>query len=114
MDIVAMRGIARLLTRLDVRIPSNRVLHRLALAGDLLANSAYYAAVAYGRAERAPLRGAVLGTLAGLGALVLPRRIGLGEPPFSAEQRNRVMTVGWYLVGGVVAGCVHWLLERRR
>jgi hypothetical protein len=114
MDIVAMRGIARLLTRLDMRIPSNRVLHRIALVGDLLSNSAFYAAVGVGRASRAPLRGLVIGALAGLGALVLPRRMGLGDPPHSAEQPNRVMTVGWYAVGGLVAGVVHRFLATRR
>lgn len=113
MDIVGMRGIAQLLTRWDLRIPSNRALHRLALAGDVLANAAFYAAVGVGRSSRAPLRGAVLGALAGVGALVIPRRIGLGDPPHSTEQANRVMTVGWYLVGGLVAGLVHRLLATR-
>lgn len=113
MDIVGMRGIARALTRLGVRIPSNRALHRLALAGDLLSNAAFYAAVGVGTARRAPLRGAVLGALAGVGALVLPRHMGLGDPPHSREQVNRVMTVGWYLVGGLVAGLVHRLLATR-
>lgn len=113
MDIVAMRGIARILTRLELRIPSNRALHRIALAGDLVANSAFYAAVGVGRPALAPVRGVVIGALAGLGALVLPRRIGLGDPPHSAEQPNRLMTVGWYLVGGLVAGAVHRMLATR-
>ncbi len=113
MDIVGMRGIARLLTRLEVRIPSNRVLHQLALAGDLVSNAALYAAIGVGRASRAPVRGAVLGALVGLGALVLPRQLGLGDPPRSAESSNRIMTVGWYVVGGLVAGLVHRMLATR-
>ncbi len=112
-DIVGMRGIARLLTRLELRIPSNRVLHRIALAADLLSSSALFAAVGVGRPSRAPVRGAVLGALAGISALALPRQLGMGNPSHRSEQSSRLMTVGWYVAGGLVAGLVHRVLAAR-
>ena len=113
MDLVAMRGLASALGRAGVRAPGERALHRGALAGDLVLNAAYYALVAVGRPRGAPVRGVALGLAAGAGALILPRRIGLGDPPGSADRANQIMTVAWYLAGGVAAGLVHHALSRR-
>ena len=100
MDVVAMRG-------LDRALPGNyhhsRRLYRLALAGDLVANSLYYSVVPGATAAATWMRAAVLGTVAGLGALLLPGRMGLGEPPYSRYRMNRVMTIAWYLAGGAAA-----------
>lgn len=113
MDLVAMRGLRWTLDSLGKRA-SESTLHRMALVGDVLSNTAYYALVGIGHARRAPMRGAVLGALAGIGALALPPHLGLGKPPHSASARNRVMTVAWYTIGGVVAGYVQRALARRR
>lgn len=100
MDVVAMRG-------LDRALPGNyhhsRRLHRLALAGDLVANSLYYSVVPGATTAATWLRAAVLGTVAGVGALLLPERMGLGEPPYSRYRMNQVMTIAWYLAGAAAA-----------
>jgi hypothetical protein len=46
-------------------------------------------------------RAVALGLAAGIGALVLPRRLGLGDPPRSFRPANQVMTVAWYLLGAL-------------
>ena len=48
-------------------------------------------------------RGIAMGLAAGAGALVLPRRLGLGDAPKSDHLPNQIMTVAWYLVGGLAA-----------
>ena len=100
MDVVAMRGFDRIL-------PGNyhhsRRLYRLALAGDLVANSLYYSVVPAASTAATWMRGTVLGAIAGLGALLLPKRMGLGEPPYSRYRTNQVMTIAWYLAGGAAA-----------
>jgi len=100
MDVVAMRA-------LDRTLPGNyhhsRRLHRLALAGDLVANSLYYSVVPGPTTAATWRRAAVLGSAAGIGALLLPERIGLGEPPYSRYRMNKVMTIAWYLAGGAAA-----------
>ena len=60
-----------------------------ALVGDLAANTLYYALVAVGSPRRPLVRGAVLGALAGVGAVVLPPRIGLGGPPHGTNPRTQ-------------------------
>jgi hypothetical protein len=100
MDVVAMRALDRILPG---HFHHSRRLHRLALAGDLVGNSLYYSVVPAATRAATWMRAAALGTIAGLGALVLPARIGLGEPPYSRYRANRMMTVAWYLAGGAAA-----------
>ena len=107
MDVVAMRG-------LDRALPGNyhhsRRLQRFALAGDLVANSLYYSGVPAATTVATWRRAAVLGAIGGLGALLLPERMGLGEPPYSRYLLNKVMTIAWYLAGGAAAAIAATLI----
>ncbi len=78
-------------------------LHRQTLAGDLLSNSLFYSLVALGRPKRPYLRGAVLGLLAGVGAVVLPPYLGLGRGLRRARASTSLLTVAWYTLGGLAA-----------
>ena len=106
MDVVAERGIARGLEVTGRTALDEPALYRWALAGDLLANSAYYSLVACGSRPHVWRRGIALGLAAGAGALILPRRMGLGDPPRSDQFDNQVMTVAWYVIGGLAAAAV--------
>jgi hypothetical protein len=103
MDVLGMRGLERLLRAAGLRVPDEPTLRQLALMGDIVSNTVYYAAVAAGRPDGAWRRGLLLGLAAGAGALVLPRPLGLGDPPDSEHQANRVLTVALYVAGGLVA-----------
>lgn len=105
MDVLGERAIARTVQAAGGALPMPRTLHRWAIAGDLVANSAYYSLVACGRDAHMLTRGVAMGLAAGAGALVLPRRIGLGDPPRSHHVPNQIMTVAWYLIGGLAAAC---------
>jgi hypothetical protein len=103
MDEVAMRGLRRII---PIRHRDPVRLHQLALAGDLLSNSVYYSVIAAPTRKATWLRAAVLGTAAGLCALLLPERLGLGAPQHSDQRSNQLMTVGWYLAGALAAAVV--------
>ena len=105
MDVLGERAIARTVKAAGGTLPLQPTLHRWALAGDLVANSMYYSIVACGRDAHMWTRGVALGLAAGAGALVLPRRLGLGDAPKSDHLPNQLMTVAWYLIGGLVAAC---------
>ena len=114
MDIVGMRAIDRVMAWMNVQLLNRPSLHRLALAGDILGNSLYYSAVP-GRTPAATWgRGLVLGTLAGIGALSLPERLGLGTPPDSSRRSNQMMTVAWYVIGGLAAAAAANAYAARR
>ena len=112
MDVLGERAIARILEGRGEEVPPAPTLHRWALAGDLIANSIYYSLVACGRKPDVWRRGVALGLAAGAGALVLPGPLGLGAAPRSDRITNQVMTVAWYLIGGLVAAAAGQGLQR--
>lgn len=108
MDVVGMRALSRGAAAVDAEVPRDNGLYNIALAGDLIFNTAFYAlATTYAR-------GAALGLLAGAGALVLPRKLGLGDPPRSELLSNQVMTVAWYVLGGLAAAATARCLAEKR
>jgi hypothetical protein len=113
MDIVGLRALDALLRAARIRLPSPRALYTSTLAGDLAANSLYYATV--GALPNHPVAaGASLGLVAGIGALTIPPAVGLGSPPHAAAWSNRLMTIAWYTLGGLVAGAAYRGLQGRR
>lgn len=101
MDVFGKRALRHAGVRLH-----GRELEQATLAGDLAANSAYFALAAVGLPRSAPWRGVALGLAAGLGALTLPQRMGLGSRPAWARGSTAALTVAWYTAGGLVAGFV--------
>ena len=108
MDVVGMRALSRGADAADANVPRDNRLYNMTLAGDLIFNSAYYALATTW------VRGAALGLAAGIGALVLPQKMGLGNPPKSELLSNQIMTVSWYLLGGLTAACTAQYLSRKR
>jgi hypothetical protein len=113
MDILGMRAIAKSLRLLKQEPPSGERLHNITLVGDIISNSAYYSLVGVGKPERALLRGILLGLAAGLGAVLLPGPLGLGNAPSARTPETKVMTVGWYVAGGIAAAVAYRLLSKR-
>ena len=101
MDVVGSRAIVRGIEAAGGTVPSIETVDRMALAGDLLCNSAYYSLIACGRRAHVWPRAVALGLAAGIGGILLPRRLGLGDPPHSHRRSTQVMTVAWYLLGAL-------------
>lgn len=114
MDILGERAIAKSFQAFGTSTPGHDRLHELALAGDVVANSAYYSLVALGDARTAVTRGALLGLAAGIGGVLLPGPLGLGESPSNRSKATQAMTIGWYVFGGVAAGLAYRLLASDR
>jgi len=104
MDILGERAIVKGMQWAEYEPPQGETLHQVALAGDLAANTAYYSLVGAGAPKSALSRGAAIGLVAGVGAVVLPGPMGLGTEPGSRTAATSLMTVALYLTGGLVAG----------
>jgi len=113
MDVVGERAMGRAIEAAGGTVPPQPRLLNWALAGDLLSNSAYYSLVTCGRDAHVWTRAVALGLAAGICALVLPARIGLGDPPESDRRSNQVMTVAWYLLGGLAAAAAGQRMKSR-
>jgi hypothetical protein len=114
MDVLGRRGIARGLEMAGVEPPPRDRLQSAALIGDLASNGLAYALVGLGPLESALARGAAIGALCGVGALVMPPVMGLGPSPSRLKPRTRAMTFAWYFAGGLVAAEVYRRLRSAR
>ncbi len=108
MDVLGMRAIAKGLKNIGQTPPADDELHSWAMAGDIVSNSLYYSLA--GTGSGAWLRGALLGIGAGVGAVMLPGPLGLGEKPSARTNQTKVMAFGLYLIGGLAAAAVGQLL----
>jgi hypothetical protein len=102
-DILGMRAIAKAVRKTGAPSPPEDHLYPMAMAGDVLSNTLYYSLVGTAEGLSALLRGGALGLAAGFGALALPGPLGLGSRPTNRTLPTQVMTVAWYLIGGLVA-----------
>jgi hypothetical protein len=105
MDVVGMRAIAKTFRAVDAEPPVP--LHETALAGELVSNSLFYGLVGLGDPEDGLRNGAALGLAAGLAAVYLPEPLGLGRQPAKNSVETNLLTVAFYLLGGLAAGAAY-------
>lgn len=103
MDELGVRGLAALMGLVDVDPPSHGRLHSMALGADIVSNGLYYSLVGDGSKKNVWIKGALLGAAAGIGGVVLPPLLGLGSRPSARTPQTKVMTIAWYLAGGLAA-----------
>lgn len=72
--------------------------------GNVGSDTLMFALISAGDVKRPVLRGAVLGTVVGLSALVLPPLLGIGKKETAKNVKRAALTVGMYVVAGVAAG----------
>ena len=114
MEILGMRAMKKGFEAAGEEVPPRSELYPLTLMGDLISNSGYYSLVGLAKPEHAIVTGAALGLAAGLGAVTLPGPMGLGDEPSNRTAQTTGMTVGLYLLGGLVAGITYSLISKRK
>jgi hypothetical protein len=115
MDLLGRRAIKKSLDAAGQETKPRAEFHRWALAGDIVANTIYYASIARGVGRAKWGRALVLGTAAGVGALALPPTMGLGRAPNSQYASTQLMTMAIYLTGALAsAAAASYMNPRRR
>ncbi len=94
----------KILKKAGAEVPSDEKLYWGTMAGDLVANTLYYAAAAGGQSKAA--RTTAMGLLAGIGGVVLPKTLGLKSEPTGHNAKRKLLTTAYYLVGAWVADIV--------
>ena len=111
LDILGKRAIAYPLMEADIEPPPNKELYWITMGGDIISNSLYYSLVGLDDEKNALRNGALLGMAAGIGAVVLSEPLGLGEEPVNRTRETELMTIGWYLAGGLAAAATYQMLS---
>jgi uncharacterized membrane protein YedE/YeeE len=81
------------------------------VGGELFCDTAYYGLVGMGSKKAVWFRGALLGLIAGVTAVVLPGPLGLPEEPSNKTLSTKLMTIGLYLLGGFAAAAMAQLID---
>ena len=96
---------------MNKKIPAENELQRWAVGGELLCDTAYFGLAGMGGKKGVWLRGALLGLGAGIAAVVLPKPLGLPEESSNKTTATKLMTIGLYLIGGIVAAATTQLVD---
>lgn len=112
MDLLGMNAVARLTKGNNILAQTASKLFPVALAGDLVSNSLYYSMADTGDKNKTLVRGALLGLGAGLGAVVLPKTLGLNDDATTRTMKTKILTVSWYVIGGLTAALAINLLNK--
>ena len=102
MEVIGMRAVAAALRGVDINPPTSSTLYYVTLVGDLLGNTLYYSLAGNGR-QSSWSRGIGLGLAAGIGGAFLPQPLGLGSQPRQRFPITHLLTIAWYLAGGIAA-----------
>ncbi len=101
-DLVGEEALSKTIEATGGEAPTGNKLFGLTLAADVTANAGFYSLIGQGKDENILTRGAVFGLVAGIGALALTEPMGLDDAPITKTTRTKVLTVAWYLAGGLV------------
>lgn len=114
MEVIGERALSRAVDAAGLEAPRGRALYRWSVVGDLVSNTLYYGLVGLGAPRGVWRRGGALGLAAGLGAVFLPGPLGLGRQPGERPPLTHLLTVGWYLAGGLTAAATARRVARDR
>lgn len=113
LDLLGMNALAKLLKSPKSAPIYVQKLLPMSVAGDLISNSLYYALADGKNSKQTLIRGALLGLGAGIGAVALPKPMGLDPSPTNLTGKTQALTIAWYVIGGLVAAAVINAIENR-
>lgn len=106
LDLLGMNAVAKFFKGSHAAPAVVQKLFPMSVAGDLVSNTLYYALATSKSKDAALIKGLALGVGAGLGAVVLPKPMGLDTKPTNLTRKTQALTVAWYIIGGLVAAAV--------
>lgn len=112
MDLLGMESLTKVLSKVGVKPPADDKLYYITMAGDIISNAFYYSLTGIGH-KKTLLKGTGLGLAAGLGAVLLPKPLGLNPKHSNYTRQTQLLSVLYYFAGGVVSAAVNKLLEHK-
>ncbi len=112
--LIGEEALVKILKAAGLPVPTTeKELYRLTLAGDIFSNALYFSLIGAGKSKHYLRRGLVLGLAAGTGAVFMPQKLGLNDAPSSRTTETKLLTVLWYILGGLAAGGAVKLMRKK-
>lgn len=112
-DLVGEEALQKTLHGFGTHISSPSQLYNATLGADLISNSLYYSAICSGKQENVWTKAIVSGLAAGIGAVTLPKPMGLNDEPVAKSTQTKILTVGYYVAGALVTAGIVSLLNKK-
>jgi len=112
-DLLGEDAIQRTLNYFGGHIDDKETLYNATLAGDLVGNTLYYSLIGAGSAKYLWPKAIFVGLSAGIGAVKLPKPMGLDDTPVTKTDEVKILTVGYYLFGALVTAAVVNLINKK-
>lgn len=100
-NLVGAEAVNKTLSEYGRPIHNPNDLHKVTLELDLIANASYYSMIGSSGKYIWP-KAIAMGLSAGIGALQLPKPMGLDPTPVNETRQKQILTVGYYLFGAVI------------
>lgn len=111
-DLVGEEALSKSMEAAGIDPPEGEQLYKATLVGDLISNTLYYSTIGLGDDKHILIRGLGMGLLAGIGAVELPKPMGLDDAPVSRTDKTKLLTIVWYVAGAVVTSVVTKALHK--
>ncbi|MFC3198052.1 hypothetical protein ACFOET_10570 [Parapedobacter deserti] len=109
---IGEEAIAKTYKKMGKQPPSGEKRYAMAMAGDLVANTAYYRMITGSSQRETWARGLLFGLVAGVGALTATKPLGLDDTPVNRTTQTKVLTVLYYTLGGLVTAAAYLALNK--
>ena len=112
-DLVGEEALQKTLGYFGTKIENKDTLYKATLASDLISNATYYSMIG-NSTENVWGKAVSLGLVAGIGAVMVPKEIGLDKKPVAKNNQVKAMTVGYYLVGALATAVILTVLKSKK
>ncbi len=113
MDLVGEEVVKKSAEAMNIEPPAGNKLYGITLAGDMVTNASYFAAIGMGGRKFILLRAIGAGISAGIAAIKAPKPMGLNEKHVANTDKREIMTVAYYVFGALVTAGVLTMLGKK-
>ncbi len=111
-DLVGSEALLKSLGAVGITIDDSKKLYYATLAGDLVSNGAYYSLI-FSKKKKLWTRAVTLGLAAGVGAVVLPKPLGLNDEPVTKTNTTKALTISYYVFGALASVAIYKVLKNK-
>jgi len=113
-DLLGEEALQKTLQHFNTGIDDEKTLYTATLAGDIISNTLYYSMIGKGGNQHVFTRALAYGLAAGVGAVTLPKPMGLDEEPVARSGKTKALTVAYYVAGALVTAGILKAISGRK
>ena len=114
LDLLGEQVVKKSAEALNIDAPTGNKLYGVTMAGDILTNATYFAAIGMGGKKYMLLRAIGAGVSAGVVALKAPESLELNENYVGNSDKRKLLTVAYYVFGALItAGVVKFMSKKK-